>query len=204
MSAPTYIRRHINNFVGDKPFSIRDFLIYGSRSVVDQVFYRMVLDGRIIRVARGVYIKDTAPMPTAEEVAQVKAAAFGRTLAKYGVTAQMEQKNKEVQGDLVFACSGATSSFRFGQRTIRFIRRSARKMQLGDTKVGIAMRRLWQTGKRLCGQETVAAIILDFQREDKMLLRRAGGIMPAWLRDCFSTLVRMDCIRSDLETIRAR
>ena len=39
MSAPSYIRRHINNFVADKSFSIRDFLIYGNRNTVDQVFH---------------------------------------------------------------------------------------------------------------------------------------------------------------------
>lgn len=203
MSAPTYIRRHINNFVGDKPFSIRDFLIYGSRNVVDQIFHKMVLDGRIIRVARGVYIKDTAPMPTAEEVAQVKAAAFGRTIAKYAGTAQREQEEKQSRSDLVFASSGSTSSFQFGLKTIRFIRRSARKLQLGDSRVGIAIRRLWHTGKKMCTGETAAEAILDFQREDTMLLRRAGAVMPAWLRDCFSTFLRMDCIRTDLEPRRA-
>src|SRR5579883_2688021 len=107
MSAPSYIRRHINNLAGDKPFSIRDFLIYGPRNIVDQVFHRLLVQGRIIRVARGVYIKDTSPLPSPLEVVKVKAAAFGRIIAVHGsqASAQLVDEPKSTS-KLVFATNG--------------------------------------------------------------------------------------------------
>jgi len=200
MSAPSYIRRYIENLVGDKPFSIRDFLRYGPRNTIDQVFLRLVKSGRIIRVARGVYIKSSSPQPSIIEVVQVKAAAFGRTIVVHGLQAGRSLSNKSpAQEKLVFASSGATSSFRIGSKVILLIRVSARKMQLGDSKVGLAIRALWHLGKRSCDVEMAALLVASFQQSDRKRLRLSAAFMPAWMRNCFARFSRMDCRRWDLE-----
>ncbi len=78
------IRRHIFSLNDDRPFSIRDFLNYGSRAAVDQTFYRLVNLGIVIRVARGIYIKATANSPAVLEIARVKAAAFHKHIIQHG------------------------------------------------------------------------------------------------------------------------
>lgn len=200
MSAPSYIRRHINNLASDKPFSIRDFLIYGSRNIVDQVFHRLLIEGRIVRVARGVYIKDTSPLPSPLEVVQVKAAAFGRKIAIHGsqASAQLIDKPRSAS-KLVFATNGATTSFRVGRLVVRLIRVSLRKMQLADSPVGLAVRALWHLGKNACDQEMAVLALSQFPCHDKKTLRLAGSIMPQWMRDCFASFARMDCLKRDLE-----
>lgn len=200
MSTPSYIRRHINNLAGDKPFSIRDFLIYGPRNIVDQVFHRLLVEGRILRVARGVYIKDDAPWPSALEIVQIKAAAFGKTIAVHGSQACAQLRASPTIGNkLVFATNGSTSSFRIGRLVVRLIRVSARKMQLADSPIGLTIRALWHLGKRDCDRETAALALTQFPCLDKKALRLAGGIMPQWMRDCFASFARMDCLRRDLE-----
>jgi len=200
MSAPSYIRRHINNLVGDKPFSIRDFLIYGPRNIVDQVFHRLLLEGRILRVARGVYIKDTSPLPSPLEVIQVKAAAFGRTIATHGSQALGQLMSKSNQpSKLVFATNGASTSFRIGRLVIRLIHVSTRKMQLANSPPGLTIRALWHLGKRACNIELAACALDQLSRNDKRDLRLAGAVMPQWMRDCFASFGRMDCLRRDLE-----
>jgi len=84
MYAAAFIRRHINNLGDDKPVSIRSFLNYGSRCAVDQVFFNLVRSGHIVRVARGLYIKWSAPMPSILEVSTAKAAAFDKKIAMHG------------------------------------------------------------------------------------------------------------------------
>ena len=202
MSAPSYIRRHINNLKSDKPFSIRDFLIYGPRNTVDQVFHRLLVEGRIVRVARGVYIKETAPMPSPLAVIQVKAAAFGRTIATHGsqALAQLVSKSKR-QGNMVFATNGASTSFRVGRLVIRLIHVSARQMQLADSPVGLTIRALWHLGKRVCDAEMAALALVQFRRQDKKALRLAAPLMPQWLRDCFASFARMNCLQRDLEPL---
>jgi len=200
MSAPSYIRRHINNLVGGKPFSIRDCLIYGPRNVVDQVFHRLVVEGRIVRVARGVYIKNTAPPPSVAEIIQVKVAAFGRTIAVHGSLAARKLSDPgRIKQPLVFVSSGATSSFRVGRHIVRLIRTSARKLQLADTRVGLAIRALWHLGKSTCDVEMASSMVTSFQTSDRRILRLSAALMPQWLRDCFASFGRMDCLKRDLE-----
>ena len=200
MSAPSYIRRHINNLVGDKPFSIRDFLIYGGRNTVDQVFHRLLVEGRISRVARGVYIKCTSPSPSLAEIIEVKVKAFGRSIAAHGSQAGRKLNGKE-QDKLVFATNGATTSFRVGNRIVHLIRTSVRKMQLGDSAAGLIIRALWHLGERACQLETAALLAERLGRDDYKNLRLAAAIMPQWMRQCFARFIRMDCLRRDLETL---
>jgi hypothetical protein len=199
----SYIRRHINNLPDDKPFSIRDFLIYGPRHTVDQVFHRLVAQGRIIRLARGVYIKEAARrMPSLSEIIEVKVASFNRKIVIHGSKAAAKlTKEGENQKPIVFATNGATSSFRVGNNIIRLIRASARKIQSGDSPTGLAIRALWHLGKKVCNVEAAGQIVWGFQQNDRKELRRAATLMPQWLRDCFARFARMNCFRSDLESL---
>ena len=199
----SYIRRHINNLPDDKAFSIRDFLIYGPRYTVDQVFHRLVVEGRIIRLARGVYIKDTAHrMPSLAEIIAVKVASFGRKIVVHGSKAasKLTEKGQNEQ-TIVFATNGATSSFRVGNYIVRLIRSSTRKLQSGDSPTGLAIRALWHLGKRVCNVEAAGKMVWGFQQNDRKELRLSAALMPQWLRDCFACFARMNCIRSDLETL---
>ncbi|PWT96369.1 MAG: hypothetical protein C5B53_09855 [Candidatus Melainabacteria bacterium] len=200
MSAPSYIRRHINNLVGDKPFSIRDFLIYGDRNTIDQIFHRLIVEGRIVRVARGVYIKGTSPQPSIAEIIEVKVKAFGRTVAAHGSQAARRLR-RQGQDKLVFATDGATSSFRVGNRVVHLVRTSVRKMRLGDDPSGLVIRALWHLGKRGCEPVTAALLVENLGRYDKIKLRLAAASMPQWMRQCLASFARMDCLRRDWQTL---
>jgi hypothetical protein len=192
MYTASHIRRHIDTICTDKPFSIRDFLIYGTRNVIDQVFYRLVTYGHVIRVARGVYIKNTAPMPTVAEVAMVKAAAFCKKIAIDGpealcVIGLKDKSHKRY----IFATSGCSSSFRIGNSVVRFRTRSGRKMQLGDSPVGLVIRALWHLQKKACDDKTAAAAVAKFEKKDRQILRQSVALMPAWMHNCFASFARM-------------
>jgi hypothetical protein len=58
-------------------FTSREMLVYGSRSSIDSVLSRMVKDGFIFRLARGVYIRDVTRLPSAFEIAEVKLTGYG-------------------------------------------------------------------------------------------------------------------------------
>jgi hypothetical protein len=149
MSTPAHIRRHIDQFAGDKPFSIRDCLVYGSRNVVDQAFHRMIKHGSITRVARGVYIKSTAPPPSIIEIVQVKAAAFGRTVAPYASQNESELAVPPLSDEkLVFASDGPTSSFRIGDQCVHLRRVSYRKMKKSDAEETFQARELCEIGSK--------------------------------------------------------
>jgi hypothetical protein len=189
MFAAARIRHHINNFVDDKPFSIRDFLIYGSRAAIDQALSRLVKSGEIIRVARGLFIKKTAPFPSVLEVAKAKAAAFHRTIATHGSkAAQVLKLASKPSREYVYAVSGHSSSFRFGKAVIRLIGTCARKMHLGDEPVGLAIRALWHLGKRACNTHLASSAVQSFRRSDRRQLKQSIRLMPGWMQLCFPAL----------------
>src|SRR5580658_2125079 len=119
MYAAAKIRKKIFHDIGEKPFSVRDFFEYGTRSAVYQVFYRLAKEGGIIRIAHGLFIKADAPMPTPTEAAIAKAAAFNKTIAIHGSKAAQGLKlTNQSSDEHVFAVSGSSSSFRFGDKII--------------------------------------------------------------------------------------
>jgi hypothetical protein len=189
MRTSTMICRQIFYYVEEGPFSIRDFLDYGSRAAVDQTFYRLVKAGRLIRVARGVYLKSTAPFPSTLAVAKVKAAAFCRVIAVHGGrAAQALHLTEDKSFEHTYAISGRTSSFQFNGETIRLIGTAARKLYFGDSPIGLAVRALWHLGNQNCDPCQVAQATWEFGRSDRATLKQSGKIMPAWMRENFASL----------------
>ncbi len=188
MYTATLVRRHINRLKDNKPFSIRDFLNYGSRNAIDQIFHRLVKSGQIIRIARGLFIKDTSPMPSIVEVALAKAAAFGKRLVMHGSRAVQQLRlsaDLSIENESIYACNGSSSSFRFGNIRIRFISASQRKISLGDELAGLAIRALWHLGKYNCSPQLACDALAQFNRNDRQALREKIKIMPAWLTHYF-------------------
>ncbi len=75
MYTATFIRRHIFQLPAGQLFATRHLLAYGSRAAVDQALYRLVRSGVIVRLARGVFVRQEAGagLPSALQVAAVKA-----------------------------------------------------------------------------------------------------------------------------------
>jgi hypothetical protein len=90
------VRNYIRNSV--KPgnmFTTRELLGLGNRNTIDQVIYRLIKEGTVIRLAWGVFVrKDDFQgsgdiLPSATAVANVKAQAFGRSTFIHG--AELEE-----------------------------------------------------------------------------------------------------------------
>lgn len=183
------IRRHILRLAHDKPFSIRDFLVYGSRAAVDQAFRRLVVRGEVIRVARGLYIKYNAPPPTILEVATAKAWAFRKTIVTHGAAAARALKlTIEPGGRVMFAVNGHSSSFRFGNIVIHLVGVSARKTHLADEKAGLAIRALWHLGEKVLDIHLAAAAVSGFLRTERQFFRQNVDLMPDWMYRQFAIL----------------
>jgi hypothetical protein len=196
MWTTAHIRRQLARMIGTKPFSIRDFLAFGARAAVDQAFARLVKNGEVIRIARGIYIKPNSPLPSAFEVALVKAAAFRRIIAVHGARAALHLKicgnsiENQSNNEYVFACSGRSSSFRFGNQVIRYVGTSARKLHFGDSRPGLAIRSLWHLGKNICTMEMASQAVRPFFRSDHQEFKQQADIMPAWMQELFLSIKR--------------
>ncbi|MBY0357391.1 MAG: hypothetical protein K2W82_05255 [Candidatus Obscuribacterales bacterium] len=184
------IKNHIAKLENDQLFSTREFLSYGSRPAVDQALWRLVDAGIIIRVARGLFIKQGAVMPTVFAVAKAKAEAFGRRIVTSGLQAARElgltaKQSQNKTQETAYATNGRTSSFRFGKIKIRLIGTSPRKMGLKDDPVNAVLRALWHYGKAACNPEAISQATNKLNRNQRQELRKAESLMPYWLQKSF-------------------
>jgi hypothetical protein len=186
MSAAARISRHIRSLIKDEPFSIRDFLCYGSRPAVDQTFYRLVKAGHLLRVARGVFVKPGAPQPSILAIAQTKARAFGKIIASHGApAAKMLNLSQEKVDKQVFLTHGHSTNFRAGESVIYLHGASPRKMILKDDAVGLAIKAMWHLGPQICDDYIGSQAVSSFKRLDREQIRRCFDLMPDWMTKCF-------------------
>jgi len=193
ISVPTalWVRRYIYKLPVGELFTTRDLLGFGSRRAIDATTHRMVKTKKIVRVARGVFYRverhernQPPRIYTAYEVAAVKAAAFGKRIMIHPVSAahMMEFTNK---GNccLIFSTSGCSSSFTLGSTRIIFKGTCARKMQLGDSLVGLLAKAIWSLGPKHRDPEAFQPSLKRLKRKHRQQLCELRSLMPAWALD---------------------
>lgn len=183
------IRRHILRLGTGKPFTTRDLLNYGTRAAVDQATSRLVKDGEIMRLARGVFFAPALGRQkvfTAFEIARIKAESFGKRIITYaGRAAERLGLTYESERKLIFSINGSSSSFKFGEAIIHFRKTSARKMHLADGKAGLVIRSLWHLGKLACTRQMISKACQSLDRQGRFEIKQRAAFMPYWLSNIF-------------------
>jgi hypothetical protein len=200
------IRAHINRLREDVIFTTRDFLCYGTRSAVDAALHRLIKKDMIIRVARGVFIKWTTTalrgdLPTAQEVAQTKARAFGKEIFVHKKDAAAQLGLIESGNDSpTFAAFGRTTSFQFGDQRIKLAHISPKDAKHGDTFTGLFIRALRQLGWHDQAPTTIGKLISGINSKERDKTYQAAAMMPSWIADQFKS----DDISTRLAVLRIK
>lgn len=187
MSTAKSIRRYINMLPADKIFSTREVLQFGSRASVDQSMYRLVFDEKIVRLAYGVFIKKTKGMkiPSIYEIAVAKANAFDKVLFMHGQDAAFELEiEKSPNRKTIFYVPGsASSSFlcHIQQHRVHTKATAARRVYAGNTRVGKAIRALWEIGPSKIDAGVLKKASLNLNRDEIRTFRLAAHRVPYWL-----------------------
>jgi len=198
------IWRHIYGLEKGEPFTTRDLLNYGKRSAIDDCMYRLVKEGVVHRITRGVFVRrgenGKHPVFTQREVAEIKANSFGRKLQTHpfkkakeiairlGLIKPGEKWIGECERlETTYEISGPSSSFVYDRKRIFLKKTTRRKIQLGDSKAGLVMRALWYNGYwnklELISSEAQEKAYKGLYAGDKMEIHRSSALIPAWLSD---------------------
>jgi hypothetical protein len=174
-------------------FPAKELLPLGTRAAVDQVLYRLAKEGKILRVARGIYARPKwskyvnapvmpEPYAIAELIAKNKGAKIGPTGAeaahRLGLSTQMPTQP-------VYATTGRTAVVKVGDNTIRLRHVAPQKMQYAGTPVGTAIAALQYLGKRQVTPRVIATLERTLTPEDFRMLRQATTALPGWAMDKF-------------------
>lgn len=182
----TYIRRFIFKLPLNRIFTTREVLVYGTRSTVDQSLGRLVNKGYIVRLTRGVFIREGSKQPTPFEVAKAKCLAYCKQISKHGAAIAAELNLIEIKNqEATFTTTGRSSAFWFGNIRIIIKGISHRKMLLNQNKIGKPMAALWYLGKQLCELKQIRAATRNYDRGDRQESRLLSPIVPGWLDKFF-------------------
>ena len=187
MSTTETVRTRIRRLPRGKPFTSSRFLKHGPRGTVDRALSRLVAEGEIERLARGVFVRPRRSrfigtvMPEMSEVVEVIARDHGETIQVHGAEAARRFKLSTQMPTLpVFYTSGSSRSLRIGNITVKMMHTTnRRRLQLAGKKAGLALSALWYLGKENVNPETISRINSSLSPEEFETLKAAD--LPAWM-----------------------
>lgn len=187
MSVAESINQRVLRMQRGEPFTNTRFLKLGSRSAVDKALSRLVEEGVIQRVARGVFMRPKKSrfvgnvMPDVSRVIKVIAKDHGETLQVHGAEAARRFKlSTQMPTTPVYYTSGPSREIRVGNLKVKLIHTTShRKLQHAGKKPGLALSALWYLGKDNINAEVVRRIREGLSSEEFETLRTSR--MPAWM-----------------------
>lgn len=180
-------------------FTPRDFADLGDPRGVGMALTRLVRDGKIRRIARGLYDRPH-PHPVlgqtgATSEAVVTAVARGRhlrLLPSPQVAANQLGLTTQVPAQLVYQTDGAPATVRVGKRQIIFRRNTGRTLALAGRASGLVAQALRDVGKSNVTQDTIRHLRHRLDATAKSQLVADLALVPAWMRPIFLQITRDD------------
>lgn len=171
-------------------FTPKDFLDIGSRAAVDQTLSRLVKQGFIRRLDRGVYdfpkIHPTLGTlsPSADDLAQAVAAQTGDIVFPSGAAAaNFLGLSTQVPARPVFMTNGSTRTKKVAGRSIRLQHARVPIMQQISDKANFVLQALYYLGQNNIDDDV---IIKCADRLDDKDFRKLASILsriPGWMAD---------------------
>jgi len=191
MSVKESVQQQIEKVPLGEPFTNSRFLRLGSRAAVDKTLSRLVEEGAIQRIARGVFVRPKQSrfvgnvMPDVSRVVAVIAKDHGETIQVHGAEAARRFKlSTQMPTTPVYYTSGPTREIRIGNLKVKLVHTSSgRKLQHAGEKPGLALSALWYLGENNINTDVMRRIEEGLSEEEFETLRSSR--MPAWMSEAF-------------------
>ena len=178
------IARHKDNWC----FSQKDFMGCASRDALDKAFSRLVQEGKIRRVGRGLYdvlrysdLLKSVLSPSSDQIARAVARKHGWRIQPTGAgAANMLNLSTQVPMKIIYLSDGPTKSMDFGGRTIRFKNTAPKNMAASELS-GLVINAFNYLGKRNVTPEIVAKLRDRFNASQKKQLLKDARFATDWI-----------------------
>ena len=183
------IKEQINGFDSDAVFIANDFLGTAGYETVRRALNRLVDDGKIQKVMRGVYYRPRfshllheyeAPSP--HQVALAIARKFNWNIAPSGATAlNVLGLSTQVSAMWVYISDGAYNRFVFGNTTIEFKHRNNREISNMSYKTALIIQAVKALGKGNAGEAEIKKMRALLTKSDQQTLLKEARPTTAWV-----------------------
>jgi len=169
-------------------FTPADFLDLGSPHTVGMALIRMVREGQVRRLARGLYDFPRKHeqlgllSPSVDMIAEAVARRDGvRLQPSEAAAANMLHLSDQVPMRAVYETDGPPRKIKVGMLTIQFRRRAPRKMATAGKTSGLVFAALRGLGKRHVTREQISHLRELLTPEDRQRLLQDLPQAPAWM-----------------------
>jgi hypothetical protein len=188
MTTMEVIRNRINEIGTGEPFTSTQLKTLGTRAAVDQTLSRLVKQGEISRISRGIFVRPKQSryvgevLPEPAKVAQAIATARGETVQVQGAeAARLLGLTTQMPLQAVFYTSGPTRALKLGNLHLTLKHVVQRKLALAGKPSGLALSTLWYLGKERVSTNTIKTIREKLTPEAFEEFRAETPAMPAWM-----------------------
>ena len=166
------------------------FMKYGSRASVDQALSRLVKEGTLSRIGRGLYMRPKKNPYVGEVPPRIievaKAKAMRATVQVNGAEAARRLGlSTQVPTKTVFLTNGPSKHFNVGELEITLKHVASRKLLLAGQPAGLAISAFWYLGKNELSAEIVEKVREVLPPEEFSALRNELPSMPIWMQNVF-------------------
>ena len=182
---PETILMHAQSLSEGGVLSAKEFLHLGSRAAVDQALSRLSREGRLLRVARGIYVTPVTTRfgtraPSISTVVQALSKRTGETVTPHGASAANALGlTRQVPIREVYLTSGASRKLRLGRSEV-VINHAPRWMLSLEGPAGAAVRALAWMGPTHV-MESLATLRRTLTPSEWQKLTGARAALPSWL-----------------------
>jgi hypothetical protein len=167
----------------------RDFLDLGERPAVDQALSRLVRQGAIRRVRRGLYelprigkLLNEPLVQSPDELVQAWAKKNGLRVVPSGAhAANLLGLSTQVPAKIVYYTNGRTRTLKLGPYSIKLLNRGPKTMDVGGRMAPLIFQALRHLGRSGVTPEAVQRLRSALSAKDKAELRANIGYAPAWM-----------------------
>lgn len=190
---PSPFLRFLNGLPKGYIFTSRDLIPFAPRSTIDSALSRLVLNGTLERLARGVFrFFDPSNRKVSDrQLAAIKRRAFGRKIATVATAVGRRQlkrlndtgREKLKPSNVTLVSDGRTSSFLNHQDCTRINCKSVamRIKGLGESLAGRALRDLWLLGNGVTCSNDVIRVWRKLPPREIAKVPALKRLLPDWL-----------------------
>ena len=157
----------------------------GSRAAVDQALSRLAREGRLLRAARGVYVRPIegrfgARPPAPAKVVEAFAALKGETIAPNGAAAANTLGlTTQTPVRQIYLTSGPSRELKIGAQVVELQHAPSWQLVLAERPAGAALRALAWLGPRQSAK-AVRALKRRLPESERQALSGVSGRLPNW------------------------
>lgn len=173
-----------------------DFINLGSDEAIRQALSRLTKEGKIIRLAQGIYLypqKDDSLgvlYPPIEEIATAIARRDKARIIPTGIQA-LNRLGLSTQIPLkaVYLTDGAPRTIKVGKRTIAFRKTAPKMLAIKDEIVGLVIAALQELGQENVTPETIEKLKTFLHKRPQREILEDASLAPVWIQKLIKTML---------------